>query len=140
MPRGTRATAISEWGPSRTKQSEAPAADINNIVARFRKTGTLTHIASAMPQYGDYSNVDGYKEAVDQVMAAEAKFMELPPDIRAHVGNNVQNFIEFYEDEENLDYLVEKNLVESPEGYKSPAEREEAEREKEEAADKPADG
>lgn len=97
--------------PSRTKQAEADAADINKIMAKYQKTGILPHLNNRVPTYGDFSEVTDYQDALNTVMRAEAAFMALPSSVRAKFDNDPARFLDFTQDPANLDALREMGLA-----------------------------
>lgn len=100
-----------DWGVSRTKQSQEPATNINNIVAKYMKTGQLTHISETLGQYRDVSGLPDLHEAMNLVAAAQSSFNELPAAIRKRVGHDVANFLPFIDDPANLEECVELGLL-----------------------------
>lgn len=96
---------------SRTKQSEADKCDINKLMARYASTGTLTHINSAIPQYGDFSNVDDYHSALIKVRLADSAFAELPAQIRRRFANDPGLMSEFVSDQANYKEALEMGLI-----------------------------
>lgn len=102
---------------SLTKQSFTEECDINYIVKMFGLTGKLPDVTWNPPVYGDFSGVLDYRSALDAVKAAEASFMELPPDIRFRFHNDPQAFLEFCSDEGNRGALLEMGLAVPKEGY-----------------------
>lgn len=99
-------------GPSRTKQSFAKACDINNIMKKYTRSGDFTHVATQMPQYGDFSNVDDYQTALNKIRAAQELFMELPAAVRSRVNNDPGQFLDFVSDVGNRDEMVQLGLIE----------------------------
>lgn len=97
--------------PSRTKQSELEASDINNIMARYATTGTLTHLASGQPLYGDFSEVEDYQASLDKVMSAEEKFMSLPSDIRKKFDYDPQKMVEFILNPNNREECIKFGFI-----------------------------
>lgn len=71
--------------PSRTKQADMKSADINNIVARYKKTGELPVVKRA-PLFEEMNSLD-YKYSLDILTAAQQSFALLP----AHVRNSFDN-------------------------------------------------
>lgn len=85
---------------SKTQQNQKEDADINVIVKRFGLTGQLpTNVR--VPQYGDYTSVTNYQDALNQVIAAETAFMQMPAEIRERFQNDAGQFVEFFSDEKN---------------------------------------
>ncbi len=97
----TPVTGVVFTEPSRTKQSELEACDINNIMARYATTGVITHVQSGQPLYGDFSEVEDYQASLNKVMSAEERFNSLPSDVRKKFDYNPQKMVEFILDEKN---------------------------------------
>lgn len=100
--------------PSRTKQSELEACDINNIMARYATTGVITHVASGQPLYGDFSEVEDYQASLNKVMSAEERFNSLPSDIRKKFDYNPQKMVEFILDEKNREECYNLGFFDRP--------------------------
>ncbi len=110
-PVSDRPYALSfEGTESKTHQSEAAACDINILMARYEKTGTLP-INTKQPIYGDFSNVGDYMDAVHQVSRAQAMFDALPAKIRDRFGNSPDGLLAFMDDPSNLDEAKELGLI-----------------------------
>lgn len=86
--------------------------DINTIMARYEKTGELTHVANLAGEYGDYYDVTDYKTGAERLILAEALFMELPARLRDRFNNDPAQFIGFATDEKNIDELRSLGLAE----------------------------
>ncbi len=101
---------------SRTKQSFAKDADINNILAKFLKTGVLGSglVSERIGAFADVSSGDSYRNVLDKVAAAEASFMTLDSDVRFRFDNKVANVLDFLADPDNHDEAVELGLIEAP--------------------------
>jgi len=107
--------AIKFTGESKTQQQFKDETNINNIMARYEKTGLIDHLNNRAPNYGDFTEVDDYQSAVNKIMLADEYFMELPAKIRAHFNNNPAEFLEFTENPENMDAMIEMGLAYAPE-------------------------
>lgn len=79
---------------SRTEQSHKAECDINNIMARYTKTGTLEHVRRYEGQYLDIDPLD-FQEAQNKVAEAKSMFEELPSQVRRHFTNDTARFLEF---------------------------------------------
>lgn len=88
-------------GPTKTRQSQGPATNINNIIAKYKKTGELTHISTALMQFRDVSGLPSLHEAMNVVADANSTFMELPAEVRKACKHDVSNFIPYLEDPGN---------------------------------------
>lgn len=97
--------------PSRTKQSELEASDINNIMARYATTGTITHLASGQPLYGDFSEVEDYQVSLNKVMSAEERFMSLPSELRKKFDYDPQKMVEFILNPDNKEECVKYGFI-----------------------------
>lgn len=104
--------------PGMVQQHLAEDTDINNIMRRYQKTGELRHVTGMAAEYGDFSNVPDYKTAMENIMAADELFMELPARLRDRFGNDPAQFIQFATDPSNQDELRKMGLA--PEAPKPP--------------------
>jgi phage internal scaffolding protein len=108
-----RVTADPE-GESLTQQHFKTKTDIVEIIKKHDRTGIIEHVQRGIAQYGDYSEVNEYREALDMVNNANASFMELPAEVRAMFGNNAGAFFEFATDPKNEAKMQELGLAEKP--------------------------
>lgn len=95
---------------SLARESEKAASDVNNIVARFVKTGILP-TATAQGFYGDVSELTDYREALEKVRSADAAFMQLPAEVRRRFDNDAATFLDFMSDPANLDEARKLGIV-----------------------------
>jgi len=106
-------SGLEGFGPSRTVQSDAAAADINNIVREYGLTGKLPE-SFRLPEYADYTEaVDDYQTAANALREANDSFLTLPAEIRSRFHNSPQAFLEFATKNENLEELVRMGLAKS---------------------------
>jgi phage internal scaffolding protein len=101
-------------GESLTQQHFAQEADIKTIIKKHDRTGIISHVARGVAQYGDYSEINEYREALDVVNKANASFMELPAQLRAMFENDAGAFYEFATNPENDAKMIELGLKEAP--------------------------
>lgn len=101
-------------GESLTQQHFAKDADVRNIIKQYDKTGLIANVARGVARYGDYSEVNEYREALDMVNAANNNFMQLPAEIREMFGNDAGTFFEFATDPANEEKMVKLGLKEAP--------------------------
>ena len=113
---------FSDPEPSLTVQEFAEDCDINGIMARYEKTGVISHVKQRQPMYLDLSNVPDLHTAMNVVKAAEVAFMSLPASVRLLFGNDPMEFVKFAEDPENLDQMREWGLAEPAEPTPEPLE------------------
>ncbi len=107
-------TSLSPGGPSRTKQSFAVEADINNIIARYLKTGMAPVTDASRGSFADVSNIGSYAEVLQKVTAAQAGFRRLPSRLRTRFGNDPVRLLEFLGDPENREEAIKLGLVKAP--------------------------
>lgn len=101
-------------GESLTQQHFAQEADIKTIIKKHDRTGIISHVARGVAQYGDFSEVNEYREALDVVNAANASFMQLPSQVRSMFENDAGKFFEFATNPENDAKMIELGLKEAP--------------------------
>lgn len=119
---GTHYTAVDtppkvQVGPfpeSRTRQSEAAAADINTIVARYDKTGVLPQSARE-GLFIDVSEMPDYRTSLHFIQKADDMFMQLPAHIRTKFDNDAATFLDWTSDPENRDEMIELGMLPKPE-------------------------
>ncbi len=87
--------------PSLTKQSFARECDINLIMAKYARTGVLSHVNEAMPRYDDVSQVGDFREAQERVIRGKDLFALLSPEAREIFQNDPSRFFEFVADPAN---------------------------------------
>ena len=84
-------------GDSMTRQSFVQETIIENILAKYRQTGTIPHQMRGEPQYGNVMNSMDYKEATDQLIEVQDHFDALTSDQRKQYGNDPLQFLEAIE-------------------------------------------
>lgn len=89
-----------------TKQSFKDSTDVNKILAKFQKTGVISHLAKFGPEYGNFSDVD-FMQA--QVALARGKeiFEALPAEVKREFKQDAGAFFAFVNDPGNKDRLKE---------------------------------
>ena len=90
----------------RTHQSFKDECDVNQVMKRYEKTGILRQ-SQNRPQYGDFSNVGDYQEALNTVIQADKMFGELSATVRRRFDNDPQQFLDFVEDPNNQDEAIQ---------------------------------
>lgn len=101
--------------PSRVKQADARASDINLIVARYRKSGELP-VVSRAPMFADIS-VGDFKSSMDVMTAAQQSFDLLPARTRAAFQNDPARLLEALDkssDPEVHQYLFDAGMFLTP--------------------------
>lgn len=88
-------------GPSCTQQQFKKQTDINNIMARYAKTGQLPADIIRQGTYADVSQIPDLLEATRLVNQAHIDFMALPPEIRNKVQNDPTKLVAYLQDPAN---------------------------------------
>lgn len=123
-------------GESMTKQSEAPACDINNLMSKYEKTGVIEHVRDNPGEYVDLVAPESYHAAMNVVAEAASAFEALPSAVRKRFSNEPAAFLAFAEDPDNLDEMREMGLL-PPEEPAAPTPAPDPEPENTTAADTP---
>jgi phage internal scaffolding protein len=107
--------------PSLVQEHFEAESNINNIMARYQKTGVLgTGIGTRIAQFGDFSNVPDFQGALNQILEAQDSFLELPSEMREKFNNNPGKLIEFLNDPKNRDEAIKLGLFNAPEAPQEP--------------------
>lgn len=104
-------TSITFTEPSLTKQSFKKECDVNSVLERYKKTGSITHVRQGQGQYGDFTGHTDYQTSVNSVITAQETFMALPAVIRKRFGNDPSQLLEFLSHEENFDQAKQMGLL-----------------------------
>lgn len=103
-------------GKSLTQQHFADECDINNIMARYEKTGMLIdplNPPTRQPLFGDFIAMPSYQEAQNAIREGVELFESLPARIRKMFNNDPVAYCDFISDRSNLDQALEMGLVDS---------------------------
>lgn len=95
--------------PSQTKQEFKNDCDINSIMAKYQRTGALTHFAKYSPFYDDISPCD-YQTAQNTLINARQMFDSLPSSIR-DLTKNPEGFLAFVQNPANKAKMEELGLT-----------------------------
>lgn len=101
-------------GESLTQQHFAKEQDVRNIIKQYDRTGLISNVQRGIAQYGDFSEVNEYREAMDIVINANNTFAKLPSDVRQRFGNDAGAFMEFATNPQNADEMVRMGLAKAP--------------------------
>lgn len=135
-PYTREAVQIDAGGESRTKQSFKKECDINVIMAKYQKTGAITHFNKHQQNYG-MADGQTFQDAMNLVCEAQEMFNDLPSSIRSRFGNDPAAFLEFVQNDENADEMARMGLIEQS-AEQTDAVASAAEVESSEAAETPA--
>ncbi len=98
---------IRRYTDGRTKQCFKNECDIDKIMARADKAGTISHLEKFSGVYADYSDVD-FHTLTSKLTKGREIFDELPAEIRQEFGQSPQKFFDYVNDPENTEQLLEK--------------------------------
>lgn len=102
---------------SLTQAHFAEDANINTIVQRALKTGTLGDVTNArQPIFGDFTAND-YMEMRNSIADVTQQFEALPARLRSRFANDPLQLMRFVNDPRNLAESVKLGFVKMPEGY-----------------------
>ncbi len=101
-----RSQAKKVYDDGRTKQSFKDETDINKILQRAQKTGTISHLNQHEGRYGDFSNFDFFGAQLMLTRGREI-FDDLPSEVRAEFSNSQGAFFAYVNDPANKDRLGE---------------------------------
>lgn len=90
-----------------TKQSFKDETDIQKIMARADKAGTISHLQKFQGVYADYSDVDFF-QMTQQLTKGREVFDALPAELRQEFGQSPQKFFAYVNDPANKDDLHNK--------------------------------
>ncbi len=91
----------------RTKQSFRDECDIQKIMARAEKVGTISHLEKYEGVYADFSDFD-FHEQTNQLTRGREIFDALPSELRREFGQNPARFFAYVNNPENKDDLLKK--------------------------------
>lgn len=113
-----RKSKLDGFEKTRTKQSFKKECDINEIMAKYQRSGILTHLAKYSGEYGDHTVTD-LMDAMNTLREATEMYEALPSSVRKRFADPAA-FLEFCENEENLGKLREWGLANPPEPEPEP--------------------
>lgn len=99
-----------EQHPSMAKQEFKSECDVNKIVQLYRQ-GSPMPVQVRSGQFADVSEMPDYKTAVETVMEAEEIFGKMSMDVKNACGNTVAGFLDWVQDPDNKDQLIELGLM-----------------------------
>jgi phage internal scaffolding protein len=105
-------TGLGNFEPSLTRQEFADECDINVIMARYEKTGVISHVIERAPMYVDWTaQPSSLMDALAIMGDADAAFMSLPAKVRREFDNDPLQFVDYAADPANLDQMREWGLA-----------------------------
>ena len=95
------------YDDGRTKQAFKDSTDVNRLLNRHAKAGTLAHLAEHENVYGDFAGYD-FHEHQNRIAAGVSLFESAPSEVRREFGNDPQKFFDFVNHPDNVGKLAEK--------------------------------
>ena len=112
---GTKRVVTINAHDSRAQQQFKKDCDVNLIIAKFKKTGTVTHVRNAAAGvYADMTDAPSYQEALQTVINAERAFEEVPAKIRERFNHDPALMMEFLSQKENDEEAIKLGLKIKP--------------------------
>lgn len=96
--------------PGRTKQEFKNDCDVNQILQRFTRTGTVPG-TFVRPQFLDCTSVPDLQQSLHIMKDAENAFLRLPATVRKHFDNNALEFVNFALNPDNVEQLREWGIA-----------------------------
>lgn len=94
-------------GKSMTQQNFAKECDINNIMAKYEKSGVIEHVRQYGGYYGTMPASTDLQANLEAVKLAQELFMSLPAGIRKDFDNDPLEYLKWAEDPANADAFTE---------------------------------
>lgn len=95
------------YADKRTKEAFRDETDINAILRKAQRVGSISHLMKHGASYGDFSDVPDLLTAKARIDQGAAIFAEAPVEIRKEFENDMFKFFAFVNDPENSDHLRE---------------------------------
>lgn len=109
--RSTQRSALSLDASKGANQDDAAGADINTIVAQYKRHGTLPAVQLRNPLYGDFTLPEDIHGAREAMLQAEERFAELPASVRTDANNDWVTFLEMFNTDEGRQSLSDHGLI-----------------------------
>ncbi len=93
-----------EYTDGRTKQSFKDETNVNAIIQKHTRMGTLSHLEQWGGNYGDWGDFN-FQDAQNQIARANSMFEQLPSGVRNQFSNSPEKFLEYVNDPDNKDEL-----------------------------------
>jgi len=96
-----------------TEQSHKAEVDINNIVRKYAGD-VIRKTADLMSQEYRFDDVTGndFQEAMQKVTKASSLFESMPVELRKKFDNSVAKYLDFIQNPDNINQMVEMGLAE----------------------------
>ncbi len=88
----------------RTKQSQKDECDINKLLERYAREGTMSHLEKYQAVYGDYGNYD-FEGHTTKLAEMSSIFEELPAEVKKEFNQSPKQFFTYVTNPENAEKL-----------------------------------
>jgi hypothetical protein len=95
--RATNRHAVTFTGTGKTDQGTGQNHQIANIIAEYRANGTRPRVSTSQPLYGDFRNSKDLHDQMVSYQAAQARFDDLPSNVRKAANNDLIEFVSMLE-------------------------------------------
>lgn len=110
-PDGRKRVATVFQGETMTQQQFQEQVNVNNIMKKYKQTGTITHIRNAQQGvYADMASLPSYQEAMQTIVNANAAFEEVPAHIRQRFSHDPHQFMQFLANPQNDEEAIKLGL------------------------------
>lgn len=109
--RERRRTQLVFIKPSRVQKQFQQETDINAIMAKYQKTGEITHLTNKIARYADVSFQADYQTIQNAKIEVDNNFAMLPSKLRERFNNNPANLLGFLSVNENLEEAISLGLI-----------------------------
>lgn len=110
-PNGTIKIQTINPDPELTQQQFKEECDINNIIRKYKRDNTLTHINMKKGVYADLTQLPDYQDSLNTVLKANQAFESLPSSVRKKFANDPSQLIEFISDDKNYEEAIKLGLM-----------------------------
>lgn len=97
--------------PCIVEQHHSDDTVIQNILKRYDKTGVFYHVNQAQASYQDNTAFNEYADMYNKIKTADENFAALPAEIRAKFNNDTGAFLEFVNNDSNIEAMEEMGLI-----------------------------
>ena len=80
-------------------------------MTKFENNAIINHTNNQIAQFGDFSEIDSYQDALNKIMLAEDMFNSLPAQARKHFDNDPLKFVQAAQDPSNDSLMVSLGLA-----------------------------
>lgn len=99
---------------SKAKPEFAKDANINRLMAKYKRTGIIDPLIYRDMKYGDFASGSDFAEMAIKVTDAQEEFLSLPSHIRNRFQNNPVKLLDFLADPKNDEEAIKLGLKDRP--------------------------